>query len=323
MQATRCRRNAVRLISVWTVAVGAVLVIAGLKVANGQVQPFWHKAEEFPPYYEQRDSGQNIAPVFEGWQPNPDGSADMLFGYFNRNWKEQPHIPIGPDNNIKPSGPDHGQPTHFFPRRNKFVFRVRVPKDFGDSELVWTLTVNGKTEQAYATFHPQYLVDKALIQVNNTMSFPREMWENVAPVVRLHGDSRRTVKIGQSLSLNATVTDDGLLPPRNLPATRPSSSDRTAVGLRVAWFVYRGPADEVTFSPEQFTVYQDRTPSSDGGRSPNSPGWAPPPIPPDNRFPVTVTFRAPGTFVIRLMAHDGGLDTTKDTNVTVLPVGLP
>jgi hypothetical protein len=32
-----------------------------------------------------------------------------------------------------------------------------------------------------------------------------------------------------------------------------------------------------------------------------------------------VTFGAPGTFVVRLMAHDGGLDATSDVTVTVLP----
>jgi len=88
------------------------------------------------------------------------------------------------------------------------------------------------------------------------------------------------------------------------------------MGLRVAWFVYRGPASTVRFSPEQFKVYQDKQP---GGNSPWSPGWAPPPIPPDGKFPVTVTFGAPGTFVVRVLASDGGLETAKDVTVTVRP----
>jgi hypothetical protein len=32
---------------------------------------------------------------------------------------------------------------------------------------------------------------------------------------------------------------------------------------------------------------------------------------------VTVTFRTPGTFTIRVMAHDGGLNVTQDVTVTV------
>ena len=31
-------------------------------------------------------SGQNIAPVYEGWEQNSDGSFNLVFGYFNRNW---------------------------------------------------------------------------------------------------------------------------------------------------------------------------------------------------------------------------------------------
>ena len=57
--------------------------------------------------------GQNIAPVFEGWEKNPDGSFNMVFGFFNRNCEEVLHIPIGTDNSIEPGGPDHGQPTRF------------------------------------------------------------------------------------------------------------------------------------------------------------------------------------------------------------------
>ena len=30
-------------------------------------------------------SGQNVVPVYEGWERNPDGSFNMVFGYMNRN----------------------------------------------------------------------------------------------------------------------------------------------------------------------------------------------------------------------------------------------
>src|SRR5687767_8289638 len=66
--------------------------------------------------------GLPVAPVFEGWIPNPDGSFDLMFGYFNRNWSEEFDVPVGPNNTIAPGGPDQGQPTHFYPRRNRFLF---------------------------------------------------------------------------------------------------------------------------------------------------------------------------------------------------------
>ena len=137
---------------------------------------------------------------------------------------------------------------------------------------------------------------------------------NVPPVIELEGGANRTVKVGEPLSLNAVVHDDGLL--KRKPNFTRKSFDEAAEGLRVAWFVYRGPPDKVTFDPEQFKVY----PVYDlQGNSPWSPGWAPPPLPPNGKFPVTVTFNTSGTFVVRVWAHDGGFSTAKDVTVTVTP----
>jgi hypothetical protein len=97
------------------------------------------------PYERPKESGQSVTPAYEGWWQNADGSYNLLFGYFNRNTKEILDLPIGPENHIEPGGPDQGQPTHFLPRRQKGVFTVTVPKDFGDKKLVWTLVSNGHT----------------------------------------------------------------------------------------------------------------------------------------------------------------------------------
>ena len=80
------------------------------------------------------DSGQGVTPAYEGWFPNSDGSFSLLFGYYNRNVKQELDIPIGPENRIEPGGPDQGQPTHFLTRRRWGIFTVTVPKDFGDEE---------------------------------------------------------------------------------------------------------------------------------------------------------------------------------------------
>src|SRR5262245_31400990 len=71
------------------------------------------------PRAQQPTKGLNIAPVYEGWQQNADGSFDLIFGYFNRNWNEWIDVPVGVSNTIEPGGPDQGQPTHFLPRRNQ------------------------------------------------------------------------------------------------------------------------------------------------------------------------------------------------------------
>ena len=57
--------------------------------------------------------GQDFSPAFEGWEENPDGSYNLVFGYINRNWLEELDLPIGPENFFFPGAQDRGQPTHF------------------------------------------------------------------------------------------------------------------------------------------------------------------------------------------------------------------
>ena len=261
-------------------------------------------------------SGQDVVPVFDGWEENPDGTFNLVFGYFSRNWDEELDILPGPNNHVEPGGPDQGQPTHFLPRRNRYVFRVKVPKDFGNKELVWTLTAYGKTNQTYASLKPGYITDPELQQfdVGDFGHNNKRLRANKAPKVSVEGDRHRTVKVGEPLTLTALASDDGIPKPRAAPIRLVGRHG--AWGLRVAWFVYRGPGKFVTFEPEQFKVYPDYRII---GNSPWTPGWVPPPLPPDGKFPVKVTFSSPGTFVVRVMAHDGGLQSTEDVTVTVNP----
>src|SRR5271155_3451761 len=75
-------------------------------------------------------TGQGVAPVYEGFDVNPDGTFNMWFGYMNHNYEEQLDLPVGVGNSFSPGSADRGQPTHFVIRRQKDVFRVVVPKDF-------------------------------------------------------------------------------------------------------------------------------------------------------------------------------------------------
>ena len=109
---------------------------------------------------------QPIYPAYDGYLKNPDGSYSMLVGYFNRNSKQVLEIPVGPNNKIEPGPPDQGQPTTFLPRRQWGVFTITVPKDFGDKKLTWTLTTNGKTNQARGWLQPEWEVDQTLIAKN-------------------------------------------------------------------------------------------------------------------------------------------------------------
>src|SRR5437773_6819720 len=163
-------------------------------------------------------SGRSMSPAFEGWWENADGSFTLFFGYMNSNWSQEFDIPVGPENDIEPGGPDQGQPTHFFPRRNPFLFTIRVPKDFGKKEMIWTLTANGKTEHAYATLKSDYQIDKQVISTEiggDLGSLRDELRSNIPPDLKVDGGSRRTVKVGEPLTLIAVASH-----PDNLPARR-------------------------------------------------------------------------------------------------------
>ncbi len=100
----------------------------------------------FAQYVPLHDSGQSVTAAYlKDGSANPDGSFSILFGYYNRNQKQELDIAIGPDNRIEPGGPDQGQPTHFLTKRRWGVFTVTVPKDFGSKKINWTLTANAKT----------------------------------------------------------------------------------------------------------------------------------------------------------------------------------
>ncbi|HEX7796148.1 MAG TPA: hypothetical protein VF456_17420 [Vicinamibacterales bacterium] len=262
----------------------------------------------------------NITPVYEGWLPNADGSFELVFGYMNREWESETSIPLGAANTMDPGGPDQGQPTNFFPRRNRFVFKVHVPKDFGTKEIVWTLTSKGRTEKAYGTLKNDYVLDDTVIMSNigagGALSTTPDMVGNKPPVLNVEGSKNRTARVGEPVALSAIATDDGKPNKRNMPALLGGNYllPQSANGLRLSFFVYRGPGKAVAFDPPQTKVWED---TRDGGGSPWSAGWVVPPIPEGNRWQARATFTEPGTYVIRALAHDGGLFTSQDVTVVV------
>src|SRR5579862_2779547 len=160
--------------------------------------------------------GQDVAPVFEGWERNTDGTF-MVFGYMNRNYEQQVDIPIGPNNKFEPGSIDQGQPAHFYVRRQEFVFKVRVPEDWGNQDLVWTLTVAGKTNKAYGTLMPVWEIGTTVYQENRggpgDLNYPPE--PNQAPSIEMVGDTQRRVAAGEPLDLTVEVADDGHPIPRS------------------------------------------------------------------------------------------------------------
>jgi hypothetical protein len=285
-------------------------------------------------------SGQSVSPAFEGWWPNEDGSFTLFFGYMNSNWQEEFDIPIGASNSIEPGGPDQGQPTHFYPRRNPFLFTIRVPKDFGNKELIWTLTTQGKTERAYASLKTDYQIDKHVISTEvggDGGSLRDELRTNIPPELKVDGDHRRTVKVGAPVTLVAVSNDPDNIPARRRPqpaaargqpaagrgapsgenpAYRPPGLGvpSTPGGLRFSWSVYRGKASAVIFAPEQMKTWMDTRVYAN---SPWSPPFLIPDPPPEGKWVVQATFQEPGEYVLRGIASDGSLFTYENVTVSV------
>src|SRR5262245_45830954 len=192
------------------------------------------------------NSGQDIVPYFEGWIRNPDGTFDLVFGYFNRNWKEELTIPAGPDNKVEPSGPEAGQPTYFLPRRQRWIYRLRVPADFGNKEVSWTITAHGRSEVAYGNLLAAQDINDRVVSSNGNLD-PGEGNPNEPPSITINRNQTATVSI--PLKLTATVRDDGLPKPRAPRTPRPTTTggfggqvDRAAPaqprGLTVTWLQY-------------------------------------------------------------------------------------
>lgn len=177
-------------------------------------------------------SGQGVSPVYEGYDTNPDGSFNMWFGYMNRNYEEEPDIPVGPDNNFQPGPADRGQPTHFAIRRHKDIFSVVIPKDFGEQKLVWTLTVHGQTAQVTGALTPVWMIDRKYTTRGANIENP---YSNTPPVVTVE-PTQKTMAQSDTLSLAVLATDDG----------RPVRNGKP-IGMTMEWVKYRGPG-KVTLS---------------------------------------------------------------------------
>ena len=286
---------------------GLILVVLGLPT---------NTAAQADPFNFRFNSGQTVGPFFDGWSRNPDGSREMHFGYINRNHVEDVHVPIGAANRIEPGVPDQGQPTFFYPRVHRKVFTVTVPSDWGDKELIWSVTVRDQLQQAIAWLDPVWEIDPIL----NGRAPTEEQRTNQAPTLAVT-PAARTVTLPNTLTLTAIVSDDGLpgarrvvrrargqetpptfqpppgqpTAPVNVPALRTGghpSVVKLGNGLTITWSVWRGPA-----------IVPVESDSEDAAQ--------------DGAVTMTATFTEPGEYVLRARLSDGHLSDRRDITVTV------
>jgi hypothetical protein len=228
-------------------------------------------------------AGQSVTAAYEGWFKNPDGSFSLLFGYFNRNLKEEMDIPVGDSNRFEPGPPDQGQPTHFLPRRQWGVFTVTVPQNFGTEKLTWTIIANGQATSVPAHLDARWEISPFFdVGVGNTP--PLISFEDGGPSVQ--GPQGMSIALATTLrnpvALNLWVADDaktfqGGKPPDSQPVT-------------VTWSKFRGPG-EVKFANNKPEVEKAM------GK------WKPAPVF-SGKATTTATFSEPGEYVLRVVAND-------------------
>ena len=237
-----------------------------------------------------KDSGSNIYPAFEGWYQNADGSYTLLIGYYNRNKKEVLDIPIGPENKIEPGGPDQGQPTHFEVGRGWGTIAIKVPKDFGDKKLVWSLTANGKTVTVPFGITKGYQIepflDAAMGNKPPVIKFSESGAALMGPPVPLAQANVVNGVVGENVALKYWVTDDGNeesptaagggTPPPAAAAGAQARPQRPRVSTTLT--KYRGPG-EIKFA--------DSTPAIE-----------------KDMVNTTATFSQPGEYIIRIEGND-------------------
>ncbi len=265
------------------------------------------------------NSGQTIQPFFEGWAHNPDGSIEMHFGYLNRNYVEELHVPVGADNRVIPEGPDRGQPTYFYPRVNRRVFSVTVPANWGDRELVWQVTVNDETYRAVGWLQAEWEIFATPSVSARSVSVRLDgtaQTENQPPTLTI--DAPSAIGLGETLALTARVSDDGLPEPRrprgggqgrlptfepipdgptvpvNVPqiqtARRKRPTRMRVERVNVTWMQLRGPTGVTLEASDE---------SQDGTAT------------------VTATIALPGEYRFRVRASDNLATATEDVSVTV------
>ncbi|MBM42197.1 MAG: hypothetical protein CL483_09785 [Acidobacteria bacterium] len=223
--------------------VATVLLISALPLGAQRQRPL----TPLPP------NGLRVAPFFDGWYRNDDGTVTLSFGYSNLNLNEVVEIPHGAANFIEPAEFDGGQPTSFPPAghgsdrprrrrgRERGVFTVTIPPGFS-GEVVWTLV---NQEQ---TFSVPGSAQTGAYQLRWPMAMgsqpPLLSFSADGPTGRgpsgVEGEPM-TASVGTPLPLSVWLNDDSVRDEELLPVRRRSN----ATAMRLSWFKHTGPGDVI------------------------------------------------------------------------------
>lgn len=268
-------------------AIGAMTLLMGLTSTPVLSQLPDHLRDY--PLAQPRATGDIVAPMFNGWFKNEDGSVTLMFGFANRNREEIVDIPLGQNNFLEPQQFDGVQPTHFPTySRGGFVgiqergaFAVKVPAEMAGTEVVWTLKHAGHS----------YSVPGRATSMAYELSRDAAAFGSFRPAIRFDMDGaeaidsegiyapRVTASIGQPVTLSAYAQDRGEREGFDVESlTFPLGSE---------WIVHQGSA-AVDFEPER--VRGRERGENDEGMLQD--GWT--------MVKTRATFWEPGDYVVRL-----------------------
>jgi hypothetical protein len=240
-----------------------------------------------------------VAPFFDGWYANPDGTVTLSFGYSNLNREEVVEIPLGPDNFITPKEYDGRQPTSFPPavpdstdgggrgtdrrERERGVFTVTVQVGF-KGDVVWTLRNRGQTFSVPGrakTGAYQLRWPMAMGSVPPLLRFKPDGPSGRGPV-GVQADPAQA-SAGTPLSLTIWIADDSVREKDPVPIKQ-----REGKGvMNVTWFKHSGPGS-VAFRQSKEAIAELESKAS-----------------------TSATFKQLGEYVIRVRVDNfGRLDTS-------------
>ncbi len=254
--------------SVARATLGCVLLLLVGTPSEGQLPDY--------PLAPLKPSGDVVAPFFDGWYGNGDGTVTYSFGFLNRNTDEVVDIPLGPNNYIEPAEYDGVQPTHFpvfdrpgfIGKRDRGSFAVTAP---AGTEVVWTLTHAGHT----------YSIPGRATSTAYEMSREAAAHGSLPPSIRFDSDGpesvdregivarRTTTSVGTPITLSVLVQDRGI------------REDHHLYPVNTTWIWHQGPA-EIDLQPESALI--------------ESEGWG--------LSTTQATFSEPGQYMIRVRADN-------------------
>ena len=252
------------------------------------------------PLASMKKTGDLVAPFFDGWVANADGSVTMIFGFMNRNTEELVDIPLGTNNYIEPAKFDGVQPTHFpvYDRggltgiRERGAFAVTVPADMAGTEVVWTLSHAGHTYsvpgRATSTAYEMSYAPAAFGSLSPAIRFTRTGPESVTREGFMA--ERVTVSVGTPVTLSALVQDRG--------ERMKYDTERNFFAVGTTWIRHQGPG-AIQFQPEMAQVDVD---GGEGGGD----GWG--------EASTQATFSEPGEYIVRLRVDNFNAPDSKFDN---------